>query len=227
MATGGGYNETIRLAMVELTTAFGANTDLETTLASVTAAAVRLMEGVDYADVMLINDSQWRSVTPTAPLVIDLDAVQLELQEGPCLQAAVDDALVVRCADLRTDERWPGFASAAVAAGVHSVLSFQLYTNRGGAGALNLFGRHAHRVDAATEAVGAMLATHAAIALIAAESRHQFDSGLASRDVIGQAKGILMERFQVDAVRAFELLVKLSQDNNTPVRIVAQRVVDA
>jgi AmiR/NasT family two-component response regulator len=61
--------------------------------------------------------------------------------------------------------------------------------------------------------------------LLAAQTRHQFDSALASRDVIGQAKGILMERFKVDAVRAFELLTKLSQDTNTPLRIVAQRVV--
>lgn len=227
MATGDGYNETIRSAMVELTAALGSNTELETTLASVTAAAVTLMDGVDYADVLLINNGHFRSVTPTAPLVIDLDAVQLRLNEGPCLQAAVDDELVVRCPDLRTDERWPGFASAAVAAGVHSMLSFQLYSHRGGAGALNLFCRQASTVDAATEAIGAMLATHAAVALVAAETRHQFHSALASRDVIGQAKGILMERFKVDAVRAFELLTKLSQNTNTPLRIVAQKLVDS
>lgn len=132
MGASGGYTETIRSSMVELTTAFGADADLETTLAGVTAAAVALMDGVDYADVMLINDGQFRSVTPTAALVSDLDAVQLRLQEGPCLHAAADQELVVRCPDLHTDERWPGFAAAAVAVGVHSMLSFQLYTHRGG-----------------------------------------------------------------------------------------------
>jgi AmiR/NasT family two-component response regulator len=71
-----------------------------------------------------------------------------------------------------------------------------------------------------------MLATHAATALIAADRQTQFESALASRDAIGQAKGILMERFRLDAVRAFSLMTKLSQDTNTPVRIIAQRVVD-
>ncbi len=70
-----------------------------------------------------------------------------------------------------------------------------------------------------------MLATHAAITLIAADRQTQFESALASRDVIGQAKGIVMERYKLDAGRAFATLVKLSQDTNTPVRVVAQRLV--
>ncbi len=75
--------------------------------------------------------------------------------------------------------------------------------------------------------IGAMLATHAATALIAADRQTQFESALASRDLIGQAKGILMERFKVDAVRAFALMTKLSQDSNTPVRIIAARIVES
>jgi hypothetical protein len=69
-------------------------------------------------------------------------------------------------------------------------------------GALNLFGYHPRRFNAGSEAIGAMLATHAATALIAANRQHQFESALASRDVIGQAKGIIMERLGLDAVRA-------------------------
>jgi AmiR/NasT family two-component response regulator len=72
-----------------------------------------------------------------------------------------------------------------------------------------------------------MLATHAAITLIAADKETQFKSALASRDVIGQAKGIIMERYKLDAGRAFALLVKLSQDSNTPLRLLAQQVVDS
>ena len=70
-----------------------------------------------------------------------------------------------------------------------------------------------------------MLATHAAIALIANDVRLQFQSALASRDVIGQAKGMIMERFHVDAVRAFELLTTLSQNSNTRVAEVAEEIV--
>jgi len=70
-----------------------------------------------------------------------------------------------------------------------------------------------------------MLATHAAIALIAVDERLQFQAALASRDIIGQAKGKIMERFNVDAVRAFELLVKQSQNSNIRLAVVAEELV--
>jgi AmiR/NasT family two-component response regulator len=107
------------------------------------------------------------------------------------------------------------------------MLSFQLYTHQSGGGALNLLGRKPREVDHAAEAVGAMLATHAAIALIAANKERQFKSALASRDLFGQAKGIIMNRYSVDAVRAFEMIIKLSQDSNTPARVIAQQIIDS
>ncbi len=94
-------------------------------------------------------------------------------------------------------------------------MSFQLYTHNARMGALNLFGTKPDAFTLENEAVGAMLATHAAVALIADDNRLQFQSALASRDIIGQAKGMIMERFNVDAVRAFELLKSLSQNSNT------------
>ena len=92
-------------------------------------------------------------------------------------------------------------------------------------GALNLFGTKPDVFTAENEAIGAMLATHAATALIADDERLQFQSALASRDIIGQAKGMIMERFDVDAVRAFELLRKLSQNSNTRLASVAEELV--
>jgi GAF domain-containing protein len=219
------YDRSIRAAMTELTRYLAVDTPLDEALASVTAAAVELIEGVDYADVMLIEEDQFRSVASTAPLVTELDAVQLRLREGPCLQAATDEE-VICCPDLTRDPRWPGFAAAAVDAGVRSTLSFQLYTHRGGAGALNLLGCAVNLFRREDLVIGAMLATHAANALLAANREHQFKSALASRDLIGQAKGMIMERFDVTAVRAFELMKKLSQDTNTPLRVIAHQIDD-
>ena len=145
-------------------------------------------------------------------------------QQGPCLEAAQADS-VVRSPDLRREQRWPEFVAAAIAAGVYSTLSFQLYTHHQGSGALNLLSTRAHAFDVRAETTLAMLATHAAITLIAADRDTQFRSALASRDIIGQAKGIIMERYKLDAGRAFALLTKLSQDSNTPLRLVAQRLV--
>ena len=149
------------------------------------------------------------SSTKTDPTAEELDDVQQRLQQGPCIQAALGDPLI-RCTDLRSDPRWPEFASAATKLGIYSMLSFQLYTHRSGVGALNLLGREPHTFTQEAEGLAAMLVTHAAVALSAVNTRQQFDSALASRDHIGQAKGILMERFGIDAIRAFELLTKLS-----------------
>lgn len=218
--------------MAELAANFATHTELAPILQAVTAQAVRLIGEVDFADILLIDELGHRSLAPTAPITVELDTVQVDLQEGPCMQAANSEALVY-CADLASEPRWPRFAAAATATGIASMMSFHLYTHSGktrrgisGSGALNLFSRTTGPFSLADQAIGAMLATHAATALIAANRQLQFESALSSRDVLGQAKGILMERFKVDAVRAFHLMTKLSQDTNTPVREIAQRIID-
>jgi ANTAR domain-containing protein/GAF domain-containing protein len=227
VATDERLNESIRSAMLALSQNYiTASEDVAATFGRVTESAVDLIDGVDYADVMLIQDGQHWSVAATDPVVTHLDELQMEFKEGPCLQAAVEDALI-RCSDLQHDERWPTFAGAALAAGIRSVLSFQLYTNRGGAGALNLLSREPNTVDSEGEVIGAMLATHAAGLMVMVNRRKEFDSALASRDLIGQAKGILMHKFSIDSVRAFELMVRQSQNSNTPVRTIAQQIIDA
>ena len=220
-------------AMADLVNNFASPSDVTGILETVTARAVELIHEIDFADVLLIDEDRHRSMAPTAPFVAGLDDVQLELHEGPCLLAAVEDATVV-CTDLTTESRWPRFAAAATEAGVKSMMSFQLYTyptrsrgGRGGKGALNLFSRNRYDFTYEDRTIGAMLAAHAAVALISADRQTQFESALASRDLIGQAKGMIMERFKVDAHHAFNLLAKLSQDGNTPLRVIAQQIVDS
>jgi hypothetical protein len=226
MTTRDDYDATVRTAMNEIAGHFDRQDDLEATLAAVTGAAVDLIDGVDYADVLMITDGQFRSMTPTNPMVVELDELQRSAGQGPCMDAATGDS-IVRSPDLRTDERWPLFAAGAVQRGVHSMLSFQLYTHeKGGAGALNLFGRMPQVFDDESEVAGTMLATQAAIAIITTDRNHQFESALASRDLIGQAKGIIMERYGVDAVAAFNMIRKLSQDSNQKVTQIARRVVE-
>jgi GAF domain-containing protein len=232
MTGDGESRDVVRAAMAKLVADFATPTNLPEILKTVTTGAVALIHRIDFADVLLVDEQQFRSMAETETLAIDLDSVQLDLQEGPCLSAATRDATVV-CPDLTAEQRWPDFAAAAVQAGVHSMMSFQLYSypakthgGTGGRGALNLYGRKRHEFTFEDRALGAMLATHAAAALLAADRQTQFESALASRDTIGQAKGILMERFHVDALRAFGLMTKLSQDSNTPVRVVAKRIVD-
>jgi transcriptional regulator with GAF, ATPase, and Fis domain len=216
----------LRTAMHDIAGHVNRHDDIGDTLASVTASAVEFIDGIDYADVLLISDGEFRSVKPTTPMVTELDQLQQDAGEGPCLEAVVTDS-IIRCPDLSKDERWPKFAAGAVERGVYSMLSYQLYTTDNGGGALNLFGRKRQTFDTAAETVGSMLATQAAIAIIANDRYTQFESALASRDLIGQAKGILMERFSIDAVAAFNMLRTLSQTSNEKLWHIAQRVVDS
>lgn len=219
------YAGLLRETMTELTTHFARPTEIDVSLRSVTSRCVHLIEGVDCADIAMISGADhFLSVAPTSRLALHIHDLQRLFREGPCLDAAAGNSPVLSN-DLREDKRWPNFGGAAVSAGVRSLMSFQLYTHDTRAGALNMFALEPDMFTAEAEAVGAMLATHAAIALIADDERLQFRSALASRDIIGQAKGMIMERFQVDAVRAFELLVRLSQNSNIRVAEIAEEIV--
>ena len=213
--------------MAQLARQFSASGDVDDVLGRVTEAAVELIAGADCADVLVVaGRRRFESKAATSSLPERLDAVQIALGEGPCLDAAVRD-VVVRSDDLRTEPRWPRYARAAVEAGVLSMLSVHLYSDHATLGALNLYSLHAGGFDRDDEATAEMLGTHAALASAAASTHRQLTSALASRDVIGQAKGMLMERFDIDAVRAFELLRRLSQEHNIPVARIAADIVAA
>jgi GAF domain-containing protein len=145
--------------------------------------------------------------------------------EGPCVQVAVDD-MIARTDDFRSEERWPRYSKAVVELGVLSGLSVKLYTADRTAGALNLFGFEANAFDGEDETIATVLAAHAAAAILASRQGEQLESALSTRDRIGQAKGIIMERYKVDDVRAFEMLKQLSQDSNTRLADIAQRVIE-
>ena len=192
----------------------------------VTSAAKELIPGVDVAGVLLIGRAgTFETLAPTNDLMFKLDQLQMRCGEGPCLEAALDE-IVVRTDDFRNEPRFPKYAPEVVQLGVLSALSFKLYTADRTAGALNLFGFQPKLWDAEAETVGTVLAAHAAAAILASREGDQLQSALSTRDRIGQAKGIIMERFKIDDVRAFGMLRQLSQDTNTKLIDVAQRVID-
>lgn len=218
--------DTLAHRMAELARELAAPASVEDVLASVTATALETIPGVDAAGVLLLRrGGAFETHAGTSELVHQLDKLQVEFGEGPCVEAAVDE-LIVRSEDFKVEQRWPRFSRSVVELGVRSALSFKLYTGTQTAGALNLFAFKPTVFDSQSEATGSVLAAHAAVALLASRRGEQLESALASRDLIGQAKGIIMERFKVDALRAFEMLRELSQTGNTKLVEVAQRVVD-
>jgi hypothetical protein len=204
-----------------------------TVLAEITRAAVDVLPDVDHAGVTLVRragsgtrPAELQSTAATGAIPELVDRLQHETGEGPCLDAVwQQDTMSI--SDMGTETRWARFVAAVLdRTPVRASLSIQLFVTDVELGALNLYSESADPFDPAEVDLGINLATHAAIALSGARRGTQFRSALASRDIIGQAKGIIMERFDVDALQAFDLLRRLSQDSNTPVAEVAAQLVD-
>ncbi|SEH64784.1 GAF domain-containing protein [Mycolicibacterium rutilum] len=212
--------------MAELARATAAPRSVEQVLEDVTSTARELIPGADTVGVLLVaKGGTFESLAGTSELPHTLDEIQMKYNEGPCVQAALNEQ-ILRTDDFRTEPRWSQYSAAAVEHGVLSGLSVKLYTAERTAGALNMFGSQPNAFDAEDETIGAVLAAHAAAAILASREGEQLKSAMSTRDRIGQAKGIIMERYGVDEVRAFEMLKQLSQDSNTKLADVAQRVID-
>ncbi|GAA4744341.1 GAF and ANTAR domain-containing protein [Modestobacter marinus] len=187
--------------------------DVEATLSSITAAAVATVPGTDMASVSLVIHRHVHPHAATSQLARDIDALQSEFDQGPCLDALREE-MTVRVPDLGAETRWPRFATEAHRRGAGSMLSFQLFTEGDNLGALNLYAELPGSFDAESESVGQIFASHAAIALSAARQESNLRSAMDRRDMIGQAKGILMERHRLTAPQAFELMVRASSHTN-------------
>lgn len=155
----------------------------------------------------------------------EIDTLQHELDEGPCLDALRENH-TVRSDDLSTDDRWPAWGPQVVERlGLLSSVSYRLYTKEKELGALNLYGKEASAFTDDDIHDGLALAAHVGVALAAAQKVEQLETALGGRTVIAQATGILMERFDLDPDRAFSVLSRMSQQNNVKLRVLAQQIV--
>jgi GAF domain-containing protein len=187
----------------------------------VVQACVQQIDGAEHAGITLLTGDSVSTPRATGELVRTIDRHQYECGEGPCLTAAVEHTPVVVVEDLSADDRWPKFASAVDGLGVRSILAFQLYTDKDAIGGLNVY---ASGPDAFTDEsvhTGTLLAAHAAVAAAAAAHSEHLRIALASRDTIGQAKGILMERYKITADQAFDLLIGISQKTHRKLMDIA------
>jgi GAF domain-containing protein len=193
----------------------------------VVAAAVDLIEGCSSSGISLAHRNGTVETTATTDETgRRADALQQEIGEGPCLDAVWDQEVVLS-RDLAEDPRWSTWGPAAVEElGVRSLLCVRLYTNEEDTvGALNLFSTRVDAFDADDEQEALAIAAHAAVAMAAAKELEGVRSGLDTRTVIGQATGMVMERYEFEAPRAFGLLVHLSTQSNRKLRDIARDIV--
>lgn len=189
------------------------------------AAAVRLVPGAQDASLSLVTRRrQVVSQHQTSDLAVQLDALQTEIGDGPCLNAIFEQR-TVHVPDLGHEQRWPAFAQRAYDLGARSMLAFQLYVERDNLGALNLLSRQVDAFDDESEQIGLLFASHAAIAFAGARKLDHLAQAVDSRDLIGQAKGILMERYSIKQDRAFSVLLRVSQATHRKLRDVAEELL--
>ncbi|MEV6411462.1 GAF and ANTAR domain-containing protein [Kribbella sp. NPDC051718] len=182
-----------------------------------------------YAGVILSTRGQQPEVAAvTDPVVTDAYGLQISSDNGPLI-TALRNRTTVLIRDTSTDDRWPEWAAKMTALGIRSVLDVPLatgYSSRATVGVLGLYSAQPDAFTADDEAIAHILARHASVAVASARHEETMTQAVDARKLVGQAMGILMERFDVDADRAFAILKRYSQDTNTKLRDVAQQLID-
>ncbi len=205
--------------------------DVHDTLEKVATLAVATIDGCDSASVFLVEQTGAAAPISTDSVVAELDAVQRRSGQGPCVDA-IAQGTTIYAGDFGDDLRWPDFGREATARGIRSMLTCPLFVD-GTPGALNLYALYPLAFGVIDRAKAVLLAGLAAVAFSAAltheEEKRQssnLHAALATREIIGQAQGILIERERVTPDQAFDILRRASQHLNLKLRDVAQSLVE-
>jgi transcriptional regulator with GAF, ATPase, and Fis domain len=214
-----GADDFARLAL-ELHEARG----MDETLDAVVQFALQA-EGCTYAGVTLLLSGRREIGAVTDPVVAELFQLQFELDEGPLL-TAIETGSGVIVTDVRAEARWPAWSLRIAEYDVRSILHVPMWSKEQLIGVLSLYHSKPDAFGTDDEAVAHILARHASVAVAIEHNGETMNAAVDARKLVGQAMGILMERFDIDGDRAFEVLRRYSQQTNTKLRDVAQELID-
>lgn len=199
---------------------------LTRTLETITQGAVNALPEVTAASITITHaDDVLETVAQTDDRLLELDAIQYHLQEGPCYQAAVAEAFIVTT-DLATDGRFPRYGSAATERGIRAQAGLSLFHSARARGALNLYADQRGALQGMAS-LGPLLAHQATMTLGYALELEDLRRAIETRAVVGRAVGIVMERYQLPEDRAFAFLARLSQQSNVKLRLVAETLASS
>jgi hypothetical protein len=205
--------------------------DVRATLDEVVALAVATIEACECAGIFLVEEDMVTTPVSTDPVVADLNSLQHQTGEGPCLDA-IAQGTTVYAVDLGEDPRWPHFGPEATSRGIRCNLALPLLSN-GTLGALSLYSRYPLAFGVIDRARGLLLAGLTTVAFSSALAHEDeerrlttLNNALATRELIGEAQGILMERERITGDEAFAVLVRASQHLNIKLRDVARKLVE-
>lgn len=195
------------------------------TLQAIAGSAVTLIPACEHAGITMCRGRQLTTAASTGAVVDECDALQYELDEGPCLDAVfTHEAYLVE--DTSADPRWPVWGPRAAARGAWSVMSVRLFTKNQILGALNMYSGHPNGFTADDVDLAVLYAAHAATALKTVRDVTGLQIALQTRHMIGIAQGVLMQRYHLTQEQSFNVLRRYSSQTNTKLRDVAQSVVN-
>jgi len=190
------------------------------------AEYARVATSCEDSGIMLVHArNQIETAAATSQRVGESHNLQIVHDEGPCLDAIEGEA-IYQSGDVGNDPRWLKWGPAVAELGIRSVLSVRLETRTRRYGSLNLYANHVDAFDDDDVAVATIFVRHAAVALANAHNEEGLQVAIDARKLIGQAQGMLMERFALDTDSAFAVLLRYSQDRNLKLRTVAEQLVE-
>lgn len=218
-------------ALQKLSSLLESDDPLKDTLDSIAELPVEAIPGCDSAGVTLRVDRKFTTAAASDDFALDIDHVQYDTGQGPCLES-LETGEFREIRAVSEEQRWPEFVARASEKGFRSSISFPLKAN-GSVGALNIYAKKERAFDETSKQVGEIFARQASIALqntqtylAATRLAENLNEAIQTRDMIGQAKGILMEREDISDDAAFEMLRTISQAQNIKLREVAKRLIE-
>jgi transcriptional regulator with GAF, ATPase, and Fis domain len=210
-----------------------AHETVESTVGRIAELAVLAVDGAEECGISLVLGRDIKTVAVTGEVGQKIDALQLETGEGPCM-SSIEKQATFYIPDMAHDETWPAFsARAAKETGISSLLGYVLEVGNGALGAINLMSYETDAFEETAIAVGAVFAAQAGVALSNAQTHEktarmveQLEEGIQTRQIIGQAVGIVMATRHLNAEEAFEILKTISQHTNVKLKKVAAGLVD-
>ncbi len=188
-------------------------------------AAIDNVRGVEYAGITLA-DRHGRLETPAAThaLVHRVDALQYKFKQGPCVDA-VQGRWQARSDDLSVDVRWPEYGPLAADLGIVSQMGIELFDEPGLIAGLNLYSSTAGAFDDDTVEAAMLFAIQATHTLGRVMTQKQLTDAMTTSTIIGRATGVVMQRFQLSADRAFELLTRVSRIRDVTIDVLADQIL--
>lgn len=220
------HSDDVATALTEAATLMHASASVQDTLDAIVRCTLDTVPGFDHVGISITHrKGEIETLAGTDQLVWDLDALQYGLREGPCYDA-IRGGRVTKVPHAKDDPRWPRYLPQAVERGVKAQLAVGLYREDESLGGLNLYSTQSETISEDALTIAELFATHAALALGRSRVESQLNDAIGTRKEIGQAIGILMERYQIPEDRAFQFLIRASSTSNIKLREVARELVE-